>query len=650
MKTSLARSLLTTFIILTATACNSLNSTSSGDEKRFSDLDAGWNEFSASGKTTCSDGSPYKFFVRPGASEKLMVYMQGGGGCWTRDSCDPEMNPSYTQNISDEFKPSPFGIFNFDNAENPFVDYTIVMAPYCTGDVHLGQSDTVYAPVKEGQQPLKIHHQGRTNMQAVLDWTYANVTAPEKIFVTGSSAGAIPSPFYAALVADNYPQANVAQLGDAAGGYRRLNGSTRPDEQWGTFNYIKNEKGFEDLDAKSFNYEKLYMAAANRHPKILFAEYDAAEDAVQKRFLAMGGIQNVQLIDSLKANHSDILQAAANFRSFIAGGESHTVLLRPEFYAYGADGVSIRNWVYDLAQFEDVSNVTCQACSSDTYAGYAADATFMPLWQTWQSKEQYVKPFKIFDNVYYVGIDWVAAYLIETSEGLILIDSLYGSWVRPLINNIQQLGFDPADVKYVINTHGHFDHAGGSKYFQAVHGARIVMTVEDWALAESKPLASMFYMPVPTRDIIANDGDVITLGDTNITLYNTPGHTEGVLSMTYQVKDGNDVHTAMTLGGVGLNFNGVEQTQSYIDSYLRLQSMQDGISVSLPNHAFMAGVFERAEQLTNRGANDPHPFVDPDAYQASLATIVKNAQAKLSKEKSGDATSSVDELIKAVSN
>ena len=54
--------------------------------------------------------------------------------------------------------------------------------------------------------------------------------------------------------------------------------------------------------------------------------------------------------------------------------------------------------------------------------------------------------------------------------------------------------------------------------------------------------------------------------------------------------------------------------------------------------------------MTNRGANDPHPFVDPDAYQASLATIVKNAQAKLSKEKSGDATSSVDELIKAVSN
>ena len=78
--------------------------------------------------------------------------------------------------------------------------------------------------------------------------------------------------------------------------------------------------------------------------------------------------------------------------------------------------------------------------------------------------------------------------------------------------------------------------------------------------------------------------------------------------------------------------------------------MQDGISVSLPNHAFMAGVFERAEQVTNRGANDQHPFVDPDAYQASLATIVKNSQAKLSKEKSCDATSSVDELIKAVSN
>ena len=83
------------------------------------------------------------------------------------------------------------------NADNPVADYTVVYAPYCTSDVHLGQQDTSYPPLEEGQEPLLIRHQGRANMQAVLDWTYANVRRPQKIFVTGSSAGAIPSPFCA---------------------------------------------------------------------------------------------------------------------------------------------------------------------------------------------------------------------------------------------------------------------------------------------------------------------------------------------------------------------------------------------------------------------------------------------------------------------
>ena len=93
------------------------------------------------------------------------------------------------------------------------------------------------------------------------------------------------------------------------------------------------------------------------------------------------------------------------------------------------------------------------------------------LWQSWEDpKQQYVQPFQIFDNVYYVGIDWVAAYLIDTGDGLVLIDSLYGKWINVLERNIRHLGFDPADIKYLINTPGHFDHAGGSAHFQKNYG------------------------------------------------------------------------------------------------------------------------------------------------------------------------------------
>ncbi len=613
-------------------------------------LGDGWTSISPGGDTLCSDGSDYQFFARQGDPSKLVVYLQGGGACWFRENCDPEMQPTYTIRIGEDFTPWEFGIFNFSNPDNPFKDHSVVFAPYCSADVHLGQNDTVYPPVEEGQEPLTIYHRGRANMQAVLNWTFEHFPKPENVFVTGSSAGAIPSPFYAVLVANHYQNANVAQLGDGAGGYRRVNSDTRPDEQWGTFNFINNERGFEDMDRETFNYERLYITAAKARPDILFAEYDAAEDDVQKRFLALSGTRGVSLLDALRANHADIRAEVDNFRSFIAGGTSHTVLQRPEFYAYGANGVGIRDWVAELAALKPVADLSCADCTRDTYIT-SLPAPMQRLWDSWEDQDQqYVEPFRIFDNVYYVGIDWVAAYLIDTGEGLILIDSLYGKWVRPLVANISKLGFNPADVKYVINTHGHFDHAGGSAFFQKVYGSRVVMTKEDWDLTAEKPDIAQFYMPVPQLDIVATDGDVIELGDTQIELFNTPGHTEGVLTLRYKVRDGDIEYTAVTLGGVGLNFSGVVRTESYIASYERLQSIQDGVSVSLPNHARMAGVFARAEQLAARKPGDPHPFVDPEAYKAGLATFIANARTKLDQEKAGTAPGTLEVLTSTLSD
>ncbi|MEM7077693.1 MAG: pectin acetylesterase-family hydrolase [Pseudomonadota bacterium] len=613
-------------------------------------IDGEWEEIVPGGETRCSDGTPYRFFARQSTSPHLLVYLRGGGACWFRDNCDPEMQPTYSRDIPESFFPWPFGIFNFDNPDNPFKDHSVVVAPYCTGDVHLGAKDTVYPPVQEGQEDLTILHRGRANVQAVLDWTVARHRAPESVFVTGSSAGAIPSPFYATRLAALYPEARIAQLGDGAGGYRRINGNTRPDQQWGTFRYLNQEPGFADVAAETFNYERLYIAAAKAHPDILFAEYDAAEDAVQKRFLALGGSATPNLLDALRANHADIRGEVDNFRAFIAGGDSHTILGRPEFYTYAADGVSIRDWVADLAAFRSVNDVSCQSCDKVSYAGAEIPAPMRTMWDAWESPAQYVEPFQVFDNLYYVGIDWVAAYVLQTSEGLILIDSLYGSWIRPLEANIRRLGLDPGDIKYVINTHGHFDHAGGSKYFQRVHGAQIVMAEEDWQIAEAKPQLSAFYAPVPRRDIVAQDGDVIELGDTRVELFKTPGHTEGVLTLRYTVRDGDDEHTAITLGGVGLNFSGVARTETYLASYARIAQLQQGVSVSLPNHAAMGRVFERGERLRARGEGEPHPFVDEAGFAQDLATFVANAEVKLAAEKDGTADDPMAELTRAISD
>lgn len=246
---------------------------------------------------------------------------------------------------------------------------------------------------------------------------------------------------------------------------------------------------------------------------------------------------------------------------------------------------------------------------------------------------QRVEPFQIFDNLYYVGIDWVSSYLLVTTDGLILIGSLYGDFIDNPIDGIRAVGFDPSDLKYVLVTHGHFDHVGGAARFQEAYGARVGMTEADWELAEQPPSDPRYEIDVPVRDMVIADGDTLQLGDTEIRFYVTPGHTEGVLSMEFPVRDGGEEHRAFVFGGVGLNFEGVHRTNLYLDSVARIRRLagEEGnpIEVNITNHAEMGRVFERADHLASRGASDPHPFVDPQGYLDWLAELQRNAEHKL---------------------
>jgi metallo-beta-lactamase class B len=246
---------------------------------------------------------------------------------------------------------------------------------------------------------------------------------------------------------------------------------------------------------------------------------------------------------------------------------------------------------------------------------------------------QRVEPFQIFDNLHYVGIEWVSCYLLVTTDGLILIDSLYGDHIDTAIDGIRSLGYDPADLKYVLATHGHFDHVGGAARFQETYGARVGMTEADWQLAETPPGNPDYEIDVPVRDMVIADGDTLELGDTAFRFYVTPGHTEGVLSMEFSVRDGGEEHRAFVFGGVGLNFEGVHRTNLYLDSVARIQKLAaeqgNPIEVNISNHASMGRIFERAEQLASRADGDPHPFVDPAGHAAWLAELQENAEKKL---------------------
>ena len=340
-------------------------------------LKPGWNVIEAGGDTVCSDGSPYNFYVRPGSTEKLMVYFQGGGACWTGATCDPDLKPSYYINLEKADPRRYGGIFQFENPDNPVKDHSVVYAPYCTGDVHIGDAVESYeAPQVEAHaaHPVTVQHKGYVNTDAVLNWTYTHFPKPTEIFVAGSSAGSIPSPYFAMRIADQYPDARISQLGDASGGYRVDEGTTvYPHESWNTLKRLRQLPEFEDMDMASFNYESLYIAASNHHPEITFAQFDTAEDATQKFFLSLGGQEQETLLPQLQQNQADIRKEVSNFYSYIAGGDMHTILVRPEFYAYHVNGVLVYDLVTKLVNGEPLTDVYCGDCSvAEVTEGFVA--------------------------------------------------------------------------------------------------------------------------------------------------------------------------------------------------------------------------------------------------------------------------------------
>jgi metallo-beta-lactamase class B len=244
-----------------------------------------------------------------------------------------------------------------------------------------------------------------------------------------------------------------------------------------------------------------------------------------------------------------------------------------------------------------------------------------------------VKPFKIFDNLYYVGNDAVSAYILMTDKGIVLIDALYAKFTEDIPVAFRQLGFDIKDVKYIICTHGHFDHCEGAEAIQKLSHARIGMLEADWQIAEGSVKADWVSVSIKMkRDWVIKNGDSLVLGNTSIHFYETPGHTAGTLSMDFPVIDGKNKYKAFMFGGVGLNFEGVERTTSYINSVNRIMEMK-GIAVNISNHPAPGKIFEKAAKLSGRKDGDPHPFIAPDEFQLWLTELKKNALVKLEEEK-----------------
>jgi metallo-beta-lactamase class B len=253
----------------------------------------------------------------------------------------------------------------------------------------------------------------------------------------------------------------------------------------------------------------------------------------------------------------------------------------------------------------------------------------------------HAEPVKVFDNLYFVGEKDYGAWAVTTSEGIIIIDTNFDYSVEDeIVNGLKKLGLNPATIKYVIVSHAHRDHVGGAGYLQEHFGARVIMGAEDWKLLERTDFS---YLKA-RRDMVATDGQKLTLGDTTITMYVTPGHTLGTLSLLVPVKDNGKPHLAASWGGTGFNWLSGSPVyitpdrpnkfwfDTYIESANRFRDIvaKAGADVLIANHTHLDDAKNKLPAMAKRRPTDPHPYViGNDAVVRYVTVASECAQAGL---------------------
>lgn len=249
------------------------------------------------------------------------------------------------------------------------------------------------------------------------------------------------------------------------------------------------------------------------------------------------------------------------------------------------------------------------------------------------------EPFKIIDNVYYVGTDGLASYLITSPQGHILVDAVMPESTSQIKASIEKLGFKIADIKFILNTHAHIDHTGGLAELKQASGAQMVAGEADKPLLEggyypgARDDAALQFPPVKV-DRTVRDGDTVALGNVTLTARETPGHSPGCTSWAFNVKDGDATRSVLIFcsGTVALNRLAGNPTYpgivtDYRKTFARARDMK--VDVLLAPHPEMYKMQEKRAKLAD-GA--PNPFVNPGEFNTYAATLEKAFEDALAKQ------------------
>ncbi len=252
-------------------------------------------------------------------------------------------------------------------------------------------------------------------------------------------------------------------------------------------------------------------------------------------------------------------------------------------------------------------------------------------------------PFKLFGNLYFCGSKIASSHVVDTGEGLIMFDTGYGFCLYQLIDGMYRLGLNPYDLKLIFHTHGHIDHFGGTKALVEMTGAKtLIGALDKEAATGEKDLSfakelGMEYNEKFIPDILLNDGDEITLGNTTVKAMATPGHTEGAMSYFFNVTDGKNTYRAGLQGGMGMNtlsreylekFNiPLSIREDYIKGMDRIK--KEHVDIHIGNHLGDNHAPEKYEKLM---AGDEKAFINPLDWAIGIEEGKKRLYDLLEKE------------------
>ena len=249
------------------------------------------------------------------------------------------------------------------------------------------------------------------------------------------------------------------------------------------------------------------------------------------------------------------------------------------------------------------------------------------------------EPFQLFGNIYYVGTEGIAVYVIKTSQGLILMDTAMPQSTGTIKDSITKLGFKVADIKMILNSHAHIDHTGGFAELKKETGAQLVAGERDKPLLEGgyypgdEKNEDLAFPPVKV-DRVVKEGDTVTLGDTTLIAHATPGHSPGCTSWEMTVKDGDQSREVLFFcsGTVALNRLVGQPTypgiiEDYRATYAKVKAMK--VDVLLGPHPEVYGMQAKRAQMKD-GA--PNPFVKPGELATYASGLSEEFDKQLAKQ------------------